>query len=157
MLSHVEIRRRSVQPSGSRFGVSGCRARHHSPRTRRPDARHSYPRLLPKKLSDSGAAKLLSRRGPFSSLLAKTAFASELGLIGDETRKDLEGINAVRNAFAHPKGFLRFASPEVVAVFKKHWPEADGAQALLDDRIQRAAEAMKAKFDSLIYESSVRP
>ena len=75
---------------------------------------------LPKKLTDAGAAKLLSRPGPFNALLAKTAFATELQLISDETRKDLEGINAVRNAFAHPKrGFLRFASPEIVAVLKK--------------------------------------
>jgi DNA-binding MltR family transcriptional regulator len=112
---------------------------------------------LPTKLSDSGAKKLLSRRGPFSSLLAKIAFASELGLIGDETRKDLEGINAVRNAFAHPKGFFRFASPEVVAVFKEHWPETDDAETLFDNRIERAAKAMKAKFDSLLYEKSVLP
>ena len=112
---------------------------------------------LPKKLSDSGAKKLFSRPGPFSSLLTKTAFASELGLIGDETRKDLKAINAVRNAFAHPNGFLRFTSPEVAAVFKKHWPATDDAQALFDNRVERAAEAMKAKFDSLIYESSVRP
>jgi DNA-binding MltR family transcriptional regulator len=112
---------------------------------------------LPKKLSDSDAQMLLSRRGPFSSLQAKTKFASALELIGDETRKDLEGINAVRNAFAHPKGFLRFASPEVAAVLENHWPTTDGAQALFDERVERVAEAMKAKFDSLIYENSVRP
>ena len=45
----------------------------------------------------------------------------------------------------------------MVAVFKEHWPEDDGAQALFDDRIERAAEAIKAKFDSLIFESSVQP
>jgi DNA-binding MltR family transcriptional regulator len=107
---------------------------------------------LPKKLSDCEANMLLSRRGPFSSLLAKTKFGYVLGLISNETRKDLEGINAVRNAFAHPKGFLRFASPEVAEVFKKHWPQTDHAQALLDERVKRAAAAMKAKFDSLIYD-----
>jgi hypothetical protein len=63
----------------------------------------------------------------------------------------------VRNAFAHPKGFLRFASPQVAAVFKNHWPTTDGAQALFDERVERVAEAMKAKFDGLIYENSVRP
>jgi hypothetical protein len=111
---------------------------------------------LPKKLSDSGAKKLLSRTGPFRSLPAKVAFASALGLIGDETQKDLEGINAVRNAFAHPKGFFRFESPEVVAVFNEHWPETDDARTLFDARIERAAEAMRAKFDRMIYDNSVR-
>ena len=48
--------------------------------------------FLPNKLSDSAAAKLFSRRGPFSSLFAKIAFAPALGLICDETRKDLKGI-----------------------------------------------------------------
>jgi hypothetical protein len=42
---------------------------------------------LPSKLSDSGAAKLFSRRGPFSSLLAKIAFA----------RAEMEAVRDLRN------------------------------------------------------------
>lgn len=110
---------------------------------------------LPKKLSDVEAKMIISRSGPFSSLLAKAKFSYVLGLISDKTRKDLEGINAVRNAFAHPKGFLRFASPEVVEVFKKHWPPTDHAQTLFDERVKSAVGAMKAKFDSLIYEQAI--
>ena len=117
---------------------------------------------LPKEVSEDDANTLLSYRGPFGSLRAKTTFASSLGLIGDETRRDLKGINAVRNTFAHPNGRLSFASPEVAAVFEQHGPATedepqalDDRQAFFNDRVDRAAKAMKATFDSLLYAQSV--
>jgi hypothetical protein len=39
-----------------------------------------------------------------------------LGLIGPETRKDLDYVREIRNAFAHAKNIISFDTPEVVTV-----------------------------------------
>ena len=105
------------------------------------------------KLSDEHATLLFSDRGPLGHFLAKAKLALALGLIESETYQDLKGAQRVRNAFAHPRGLLRFNSPKVDTVFKsiRHWPETDNPRALFDERLGRAALAMKAKADALLF------
>ena len=81
------------------------------------------------KISDDAAVSLFAHPGPLNSLLGKAKFAHALGWIDDDTLKDLKGIQKVRNAFAHPRVFLHFNSPEVATVFErvKHWP-SDGVR-----------------------------
>ena len=52
--------------------------------------------------------------------------------------KILRGLQKVRDAFAHPRGFLDFDSPEVDAVFKsiKHWPTSEDLRALFNERLE---------------------
>ena len=110
------------------------------------------------KLPDARAVKLFSHRGPLGSFGAKKTFAYVLGLVNDETVADLNGIRTVRNAFAHPRGFLHFASPEVAEVFAqiKQWPSGGDLKALFDSRVSRAAKAIEAKIHSLIYAAVTR-
>src|SRR5262249_39210899 len=69
------------------------------------------------KMDDDAAVMLFEHRGPLGSLLAKAKFARALGLIDTDTHSDLKAIQKIRNAFAHPRGFLHFASPHVAVVF----------------------------------------
>ena len=106
------------------------------------------------RLSEEYAKLLFSDRGPLESLLAKAKLAIAVGLIDTETYQDFKGAQKVRNAFAHPRGFLHFNSPEVDAAFKgiKHWPTSANLRALFDERLECAASKLKTKFDALINE-----
>jgi len=105
------------------------------------------------KLDDEKADLLFRYGGAAGTFSAKLKLAYALGLIDTETYKDLQGIRDVRNAFAHPRGFLHFDSPEVAKVFKriKHWPQQPNLKALYDQRLRRATKAIRAKYDSLLY------
>jgi DNA-binding MltR family transcriptional regulator len=105
------------------------------------------------KMEDAAARILFEHRGPLDDLLAKAKFAKALGLIDADTYADLKGIQKVRNTFAHPKGFLHFKSPEVAEVFKaiKHWRKNDDLRAVFDSSLSRAAKAMDAKYNELIF------
>jgi DNA-binding MltR family transcriptional regulator len=109
------------------------------------------------KIADERAVLLFAHRRPLGSFAAKKKLAFALDLIDGETLADLTGIQKVRNAFAHPRGFLRFTSPEVAEVFKqaKAWPRHDNLRVLFDQRVTRTAKAIDEKFQSLLYRQAV--
>ena len=100
------------------------------------------------KLSDTGAQRLFSYRGPLGSFPNKVTFAYALGLIGDQTHEDLKVLNKLRNTFAHPRGFLHFNSPDLERVFKKFvgWQAGCDTKALFDEVVSRAVNAISAKM-----------
>jgi hypothetical protein len=48
-----------------------------------------------------------------STFWAKTEIAFALGLIGPQTRKDLDRVRTIRNAFAHAKGIITFETQAI--------------------------------------------
>ena len=64
------------------------------------------------KNKDAGLA-LFDDTGPLHSFNAKIRLAEAMGLFGPETRKNLEIIQTVRNAFAHSLAVKSFETPEV--------------------------------------------
>jgi DNA-binding MltR family transcriptional regulator len=110
------------------------------------------------KLPEERVLKIFLHPGPLSSYAAKKKFAYALGLVDEDTLANLNGIQRVRNAFAHPRGFLHFSSPEVAEVFKriKHWPANNDLKALFDERVSLVAKAIDGKFNSLVYAHASR-
>jgi hypothetical protein len=64
-------------------------------------------------LSSTEAKELFERDGPIATFSLKTRFAYVLGIFGPQTRKDLDLIREIRNAFAHSRRPLRFSVNEV--------------------------------------------
>lgn len=112
---------------------------------------------LPKALSDEEARKLFSERGPFGSLSTKMEYAQALDLVDNQTCEYLKTLNKVRNLFAHPRGFLNFASPEVKKEFTKYQGWKGDTKAVFDELVRRAEQALSAKFNRLIYKDAPRP
>jgi len=108
------------------------------------------------KMADDAAIMLFGHRGPFGSLPSKARFARAVGLIEGDTHSDLKAIQRIRNAFAHPRGFLHFASPEIAAEFQgvKHWPSTEDNKALFDERVALCSRTMEAKIQNLIWEGA---
>jgi DNA-binding MltR family transcriptional regulator len=106
------------------------------------------------KMADDAAIMLFEHGGPFGSLPPKARFARAVGLIEGDTHNDLKAIQKIRNAFAHPRGFLHFASPEIAAEFQrlKHWPSTENPKALFDERVAVSSRTIEAKIQNLIWE-----
>ena len=67
-------------------------------------------------LTDAEIVNLFSREGPLSTFHGKILVAQALGIIGRSTKRDLETIKTVRNAFAHARRPIQFDTPEVKTV-----------------------------------------
>lgn len=70
-----------------------------------------------KKISDDQIKELFLRDGaPIGTFSAKIKVAHAMEVFGDKTRSDLDRIRAVRNAFAHARKPINFATPAVETV-----------------------------------------
>jgi DNA-binding MltR family transcriptional regulator len=74
-----------------------------------------HTKLIPN-ISKGDRDSLFEGHGILTTFSAKIEMAFVLGLIGPETRKDLDCIREIRNAFAHAKGIISFDTKEVVTV-----------------------------------------
>ncbi len=69
----------------------------------------------PTRLLNQNATKhLLLHTGPLATFEAREVMVSALGLIGEETSKNLVVIRRIRNCFAHAMSDINFNSPEIV-------------------------------------------
>ena len=66
-------------------------------------------------LNETEAKELFRHNGPIATLSAKIAMGRALGIYGRKTRKDLDRVREIRNAFAHSSSDLSFDTPEVSA------------------------------------------
>ena len=73
---------------------------------------------------------MLFEDGPISGIGARAALAFALGIIGEDTRADLNCLKDIRNAFAHSRVNLDFDTPEIAdacksltALERVHFPE----------------------------------
>jgi len=85
---------------------------------------HELETLLRRRLQRKDQAtweRLLEDQGPLRSFHSKIELAYALGTVNEETRKYLNVVRAVRNAFAHSKKLLDFDDPlitdEILSVF----------------------------------------
>lgn len=67
-------------------------------------------------LNSDETAELFRGFGPLASLSARTKFAYALGLLGKVTKRNIDLMREIRNAIAHSKKPLSFATTEVAAV-----------------------------------------
>lgn len=51
--------------------------------------------------------------GPLADLSARIKIAQALGVFGSQTKRDLEHIRTIRNAFAHAAHLISFDTPEI--------------------------------------------
>jgi len=77
-----------------------------------------YTKLIPN-IPKNSSERIFGVQGILATFSAKIEMAFVLGLIGPETRKDLDHIRAIRNAFAHAKGIISFDTPEIAAACDK--------------------------------------
>lgn len=71
--------------------------------------------LWTKMPNKEAAALLFDDNGPLHSLDAKIRIGEALGLFGTQTRRNLDLIQTIRNAFAHSLSVVSFETPEVAA------------------------------------------
>ena len=64
-------------------------------------------------LSDTQHGEIFTGEGALATFGAKIKIAYALGIFGKQTRKDLDTIRAIRNAFAHCRKPLYFHTEEV--------------------------------------------
>lgn len=71
-----------------------------------------------KPLNDTEAKRIFSygSQGPLADISARIKMAYAMGIFGPKTRRDLDHIRLVRNAFAHSLTLIRFDSPEVADI-----------------------------------------
>jgi hypothetical protein len=69
-------------------------------------------------LSESEESDLFQGTSPLSTFSAKIKIAYAMGIIGKNSRHDLETIKEVRNAFAHGIHVLKFDDPEIAPMVK---------------------------------------
>ena len=60
-------------------------------------------------------SQLFKVGGPFSTCDQKIKVAHALGLIGSQTKADLERINEIRNIFAHDMNLVSFNRDEILS------------------------------------------
>lgn len=61
---------------------------------------------------------LFAGEGPLSRFASRIKLAFSLGLIGEKTRRDLDRIREIRNAFAHARRHISFLTPEISNICK---------------------------------------
>jgi DNA-binding MltR family transcriptional regulator len=71
-------------------------------------------------ISDEEARPLFDDNidGPLSSFARKIAIGYALGIYGKSMRSNLTCIRHIRNAFAHSKMHLEFATPDIATIFE---------------------------------------
>lgn len=69
-------------------------------------------------LSNREKAALFEGEAPLARLSSRTRLAFALGLIGQKTRRDLDRVREIRNAFAHARQAIAFTTPEIAHVCK---------------------------------------
>ena len=74
-------------------------------------------KLVP--LNATEYSDLFTGAQPLASFGAKTKFAFALGIIGKQTRSELDTIRWIRNAFAHSRKPLWFDTKEVAAACER--------------------------------------
>lgn len=110
-------------------------------------------------------------RDPLSNEMAKDIFgrslqsfgsritiAYALELIDGDTRTNLVVIKDIRNAFAHARSKLHFASPEIEKLAKRFTGGNSGItnRLLFGNKAHACVEAMRAKIDRQLYVRAVR-
>jgi DNA-binding MltR family transcriptional regulator len=75
--------------------------------------------------------------GPLSSFSAKIDLAFALNMIDETARKDFHAIRELRNAFAHAKSIVHFASQELQLPVQKlsGWEKGADVKRLFDKRV----------------------
>lgn len=104
---------------------------------------------LPTDLRDA----LYSQDGPLATFSRKTTMAAALRLIGPITRENLRIIRSVRNAFAHAKVPITFATAEVAAIC------ADLQHINIFDPpedVDQSEQPPRARFESVCAETMMR-
>lgn len=99
-------------------------------------------------LSNENAEALFS--GPLRGFLQKMSLAKDLGLVTKSP--DLHVVRSVRNAFAHPRGWWHFSSPEVIAKLQKSsaWKEGIDPKTFFYERVSAAINALNHDIDAEI-------
>lgn len=70
-------------------------------------------------LSKTREAEIFTGYGPLNTFSAKIALAWAFELIDDDTRTNMTVMKEIRNAFAHSKNHVDFASPEIDKLAQK--------------------------------------
>ena len=70
---------------------------------------------FPTRLSNTDITNMFDNDGPIASIGARASLAFALGIIGTNTRADINCVKDIRNAFAHSRVTLGFDSPEVAS------------------------------------------
>jgi hypothetical protein len=84
-------------------------------------------------VSNNLARRIFEGFGPLNTFSAKIDISRALGLIDDDTHRELGAVQAIRNAYAHPKERLQFHSAKIEDLAKafKSWRPDDNARELL--------------------------
>ena len=96
----------------------------------------------------------LQRQRTLDTFAKRIRLAHVGGLIDDATNDDLKTINDVRVVFAHAELPMRFSSAPVRIKARRFlgWKPGASARRLFDKAVDRAAVAIRARTNSLMYE-----
>jgi hypothetical protein len=103
-------------------------------------------------VSNNLARRLFDGFGPLNTFSAKIDLSRALGLINADTYRDLCAVQAIRNAYAHPRERLHFQSAkiqELAKAFKEWRPNCD-ARELYDTVVVNLIAVLDMKTNSLI-------
>jgi hypothetical protein len=96
----------------------------------------------------------LQRQRTLDTFAKRIRLAHVGGLIDDATNDDLKTINDVRVVFARAELPMRFSSAPVRIKARRFlgWKPGASARRLFDKAVDRAAVAIRARTNSLMYE-----
>ena len=97
-------------------------------------------------LDEVGVARHFGDYGPLNSFGKKITKAHDLLLIDEDTRRDLDVLKEVRNAFAHTKRYLDFGSGAMARLLGERPKEA------FKQHVERAINAINDKINQIEFD-----
>jgi DNA-binding MltR family transcriptional regulator len=96
--------------------------------------------------------------GPLSSFPAKIDLAFALNMIDETARKDFHAIRELRNAFAHAKSIMHFASQEMQSTVQKlsGWEKGVDANHLFDERVAALTTILLKQVETSIFIAALK-
>lgn len=103
-------------------------------------------------ISNNLARRLFEGFGPLNTFSAKIDVSRALGLINEDTHRDLNTILAIRNAYAHPKERLHFHNARIkdLAQGFKSWRPGCDTSELYDNIVVNMIAKIDMKRDWLV-------
>jgi hypothetical protein len=115
---------------------------------------HDLERVIRRRLSirdDEDWEALLDERGPLSTFHRKIEMAYVLKIIDKPTRRNMDIIRAIRNAFAHSKRTIGFDNPLIAAELAKAQPMSRRKRAF---RLLNRISDPKTKYTVLCWQTA---